>query len=173
MADICTPEYATELAEAYMHTLKGETAQDPVGWWCTPGDVTKWKLVVDRIRAAIAEAVNVNANANVQMPADLKESIAKWALQSMKISEGSFFPHAGRRFCEEDVTKAINFASDGVKILAAVHCAAKNLGGIVPDPPPMSTETYDPGLPGPDAVWYLGGGLLALLLFLLIKRQRG
>ena len=173
MAEVCTPEYATELAEAYMHTLKGATAQDPTGWWCTPGDVTKWKLVVDRIRAAIAEAANMNDLRGVVFSDELKRRIAVWALASMKVTEGSFFPHAGRRFCEADVTKAINFASDGVKILAATHCEAKNLGGIVPDPPPMSTETYDPGLPGPDAVWYLGGGLLALLLFLLIKRQAG
>ena len=168
MAAVCTPEYAAELAEVYMSTIGGASSADPVGVWCTPGDVTQWKLVVDRIREAITSAAN--RNTQVQLSPDLQQRIAKWALESLKVEEGSFFPHAARRVCEADVVRAINFASNGVALLAELHCEISNANGVVPDPPPMSVETYDPGLPGPDWAWYTGAGLVALLLIFLIRR---
>lgn len=168
MVDVCSPAYAQELAESYMSTIGGASSADPIGVWCTPGDVTQWKLVVDHIRTAISDSVNRNPNVNFDP--ELRTRVARWALQSMKTPEGSFFPHAATRICEEDVTKAINFASAGVSILAELHCAISQQNGVVPEPPPKSLDTHDPGLPGPDFVWYAGAGLLALLLIFLIKR---
>ena len=171
MANPCDDNYAEELAKSYLVTPTGNSTQDPTGIWCTPGDVTQWKLAVIRIRRAMQDTASQNKG-KVSFSPDLAKRIGKWTLQSLRLPEGGFFPHAATRVCEADVAKNLDMAQRGVSILAAMHCEAQQGNGVVPDLPPEAESEYDPGLPGPDAAWYIGGGLLALGLVYLIVRGR-
>ncbi len=164
MAQPCEAGYSAQLAEDYLRPIGGGTTQSPIGLVCTPADVRIWRQVVWRVRSSIA--ATHNANPGVTLERSLRARVVAWVAESTKMPEAAWL-HLFGTFgeCELDVQAMVAFAQDGVNLLAEMHCAVTEADGIVPDAPPK-TATTDEGLPGPDALWYLGGGLLALGLIL-------
>lgn len=156
------------LANEYLVTPDGRTADEPCGAWCGDGDVTIWHVMVQRIGAAMRTLIQ--ANKGVTFPPELMGNTVRWMFASRKFKGGNITHVFGAG--TDEVIGLVAFARHGVQLLYELQTAVEAGGGTVTTPGPLSEPPKDPGLPGPDELWYLGGGVVLTLIILAAWRGR-
>ncbi len=172
MANPCEAGYETQLANEYLVVPGGGDTANPISGmfgvhYCAPADIRVWRQAVLRLRAAILQSAQ--ANPAITLSDQLQTRVARWLTQSVRLPEAGLVHLFGTiGVCEEDVRAMVTFGQEGVAILARMHCVYSQQNGTVPNPPAKS-EAPDPGLPGPDWVWYAGLLFLGLIAWKVVK----
>ena len=71
------------LANEYLVTVDGKTAEEPCGAWCGDGDVTNWVTVVRRIRRDLTRLIT--ANKGLKFPQELVTVLTRREIANQEI----------------------------------------------------------------------------------------
>ena len=156
------------LANEYLVTIDGKTADDPCGAWCGDGDVTNWVAVVRRIRKDLTRLLTENKG--LKYPKKLTLDSAQWVIRATRFKSGNITHIFGAG--TDEVIALVAFARRGVQLMYESQIVIEDQGGDVGTPGPKPTvEPGDDLLPGPDVAWGLVGGVLLTLFLLQLARK--
>lgn len=152
-----------QLADEYLRTPDGRTAQDAcgLGLWCGDGDVDAWAGVVKRIRADMMR--QIKRTPQVTYSDKLKGEAAAWGWKALQVRTGSWGDVFGGGTAY--VQALVSMARIGVELLHQLQVEADKQGAPIVGPGPKGPAGVDW-----QTVALFGG--VALILIIAIQAAR-